>query len=210
MKHIKSILALVLVVVLLTGCGAGLKLEDLTGKWTMTCQSDLTEATYLLDMIDLYAEERTHVDLNSLEYVLTVEFTADGGYAFNYDVEATKACVRSFYEGVMDALYENRTTLNSVYETTFDDLSREEFNQFYASLYGASSYELLLDSFAEYAYDYTALAEPLETGTFKIVGTSLMCTITGETEAQALGCELDGDTLKLIYSDAEEIYTRAN
>ena len=208
MKHIRSIVAVVLVAVLLCGCGAGLKLEDLTGKWAMTAMHDQEEATYLLDMLDLYAEERKLVDLDSLNYVLMVEFGSDGSYSFAYDVDANKACVREFYLGVMDALYEGRASLGGVYEADLEPMTREEFNQFYADVYGVASYEFLMDRFVEYAYDYDALAEPMETGTFKIVGDALMCTITGETEGASMGCELSGDSLKLIYADGEEVYTR--
>ena len=205
MKHIRSVVALVLVAALLCGCGAGVKMEDLTGKWALTAQHEQEEATYLLDMLDLYAEERALVDLNSMTYVLVAEFGPDGSYSFAYEVEANKECVRQFYMGVMDALYEGRATLSDVYETDLESMSREEFNQFYADVYGVASYEFLMDRFVEYAYDYDALAEPVETGTFKIVGKALMCTITGETEAESLGCELEGDTLKLTYADGSYV-----
>lgn len=208
MKHIKSIVAVLLVAVLLCGCGASIKAGDLAGKWTMREQSPQDEATYLLDVIDLYTEERALVDLDSLDYVLAVEFSEDGSYSFYYDVEANKECVREFYTGVMDVLYENRAIIGELYETDMGAMTRDEFNQFYVDLYAVASYEFLMDSFVDYAYDYDALAEPLETGTYKIVGDSLLCTITGETEASSIGCELEGDSLKLIYVDGEENYTR--
>lgn len=208
MKHIRSALALLLVVVLLCGCGAGVKMEDLTGKWEMKSQSPEDEVIYMLDALDLYAEERALVDMGSLNNVLIAEFGTDGSYSFTYDVEANKECVREFYQGVMDALYEGRATLGSAYGIDMEPLTREEFNQFYVEVYGVASYEFLLDRFVENAYDYEALAEPVETGTFKIVGDTLMCTITGEDSAAGMGCELSGDTLKLIYTDGEEVYTR--
>lgn len=208
MKHIKSVLALMLAVLLLCGCGASVSADDLAGKWSLTAQSPEDEATYLLDSIDLYDEERAYVDMGSLNYVIVAEFGSDGSYSFAYDVDANKACVRAFYEGVMDALFENRAALSELYGTDLGAMTREEFNQFYASLYGETSYEVLMDGFVEYAYEYSVLAEPLETGTFKMVGSTMMCTITGETEAEGMGVKLDGDTLTLTFSDGEEVYTR--
>lgn len=208
MKHIRSIVAVLLVAVLLCGCGAGVKMEELTGKWEMVSQSPEEEVAYMLDTMDLYAEERALVDMSSLKNVLIAEFGPDGNYSFTYDAEANKACVREFFIGVMDALYEGRATLGTAYGTDLEPMTREEFNQFYVEIYGVASYEFLLDRFAEYAYDYESLAVPVETGTFKIVGDTLMCTITGETEAAGMGCELSGDTLKLTYTDGEEVYTR--
>lgn len=208
MKHIRSIVAVLLVAVLLCGCGAGLNQEELAGKWAMTEKHEQSEAIYLLDMLDLYAEERTLVDLDSLTYVFMVQFGTDGSYSFYYDVEANQACVREFYLGVMDALYEGRATLSDVYGADLEPLTRDEFNQFYADVYGVASYEFLMDRFVENAYDYEALATPVEAGTYKIVGSSLYCTPEGGEDSGSIGCELSGDTLTLTYSDGEEVYTR--
>lgn len=208
MKHMKIILALVLTAALLCGCGAGLKIGDLAGEWTMTAPADEEEAGYLMDMIELYDEERAFVDATSLEYVASVKFDEEGNYSFHYDVEANKECVRAFYAGVVEALFENRAALTDIYGTDVNDMTLEEFQAFYGLTYGFASYDIMMTRFVDNAYDYTVLAEPLETGTFKIVGNSLLCTITGQTESESLGCELEGDTLKLIYADAEEVYTR--
>lgn len=206
MKHLKLILVLTLVMAMLWGCGGSASAEDLAGEWHMTIPCPQEDATYLLDIMDLYAEERAFVDLGSMNYILAASFSADGSYSFVYDVEANKACVRAFYEGVMTALYENRAELTDLYGEEAVAMSREEFEQLYAEAYGMVSFEFLMNSLVEYAYDYEALAEPLEEGTFKIVGSNLMCTTDGETSS--IGFALDGDTLTLSYSDGEEVYTR--
>lgn len=206
MKHLKLILVLTLAMALLCGCGGGVSAEELAGEWNMTIPCPQEDATYLLDSMDLYAEERAFVDLGSLNYVLAANFTADGSYSFVYDVEANKASVRAFYEGVMTALYDNRAELTSVYGDEVVDMTREEFDQFYADAYGMASIEVLMNNLVEYAYDYDALGEPLEEGTFTIVGSNLMCTVDGETSS--IGFKLEGDTLTLTYVDGEEVYTR--
>ena len=208
MKHMKIILALTLALVLLTGCGGGAAAADLAGEWTMRVPCPQEDVTYLLDSLDLYAEERAFVDLGTMAYVLNVSFTEDGSYCFAYDVEANKACVREFYEGIMTALYDNRAELTGLYGEEVTAMAREEFNQFYADLYGMASYEFLMTSLVDNAYDYEALALPIEEGTFAIVGSNLMCTPTGDAEAGSIGFELEGDTLTLSYSDGDEVYTR--
>lgn len=208
MKNIKIILALTLALVLLAGCGGGVTAEDLAGEWTMTVTSTEDDVTYLMDSMDLYEEERAFVDMSSMNDVLIATFGADGSYSFVYEVEANKACVRAFYEGVITALFDNRAELTALYGEEVADMTREEFDQFYAEIYGMTDMATLVDELVEYAYDYEALAEPIEVGTFKIVGSNLMCTIEGETEVGSIGFKLDGDTLTLTYSDGEEVYTR--
>lgn len=215
MKKIKTLLVLCLVSVLVAGMFCGCentqaKMEALSGTWTLTAADSEEQATILLEAIDLYEEEIALVDLGSLNYVQIVEFDMDGNYRFAYDVEGIKACVHEFYTGVFDALYEGRTSLNEVYGVEFDDMSQDEFRAGFADMYGAANYDTMIDQFTEYAYDYTALAEDLETGTYTIVGDSIMCTIAGETQAEALGYAIDGDSLTLTYADAEEVYTKAN
>ena len=209
MKHIKLFLALALIAALLCACGGNARAEELVGTWQMTAQDSADEVTYLMDWMDLYDEERALVDMNSLNYVLVAEFTADGNYSFTYDAEANKACVSEFYHGVMDALYEGRATLSELYETDLEAMTREEFNKFYAEdVYGMESYDALMEELAAGAYDYSVLGEPVETGTYKVVGFTIMCTVTGETEAEGIGFKLDGDTLTLTYTDGEEVYSR--
>lgn len=214
MKRVKNILILCLAVVmvagLLAGCGESTadKVAALSGKWTMTVTDP--EAQAVLEAIDLYEEEIALADLTALQYVQTVEFDAELNYSFGYDMDATKELLRQFYNTTFDALYEGRTSLNAVYEMEFDAATKEEFLQFYADLYGSPDYETLINDFVENAYDYTVLSEPFETGTYTIRGNAILCTITGETEAESLGYAIDGDTLTLTYVDGEEVYTKAN
>ena len=215
MKTIKRILALSLAALLVMGLFAGCeseadKIAVLAGTWTMVGQDSEEEAKELLENIDLYEEEIAMADLTTLTYKPNVVFTAEKTYHFVYDVEGTIACVREFFVETFAALYEGRATLNEVYGQEFDQMTEAEFQQFYADLYSAENFETLMDQMAEGAYNYEKMAEPWETGTYSIKGDDIMCTITGETQAEALGYSIENDELTLTYSDAVEVYTRAN
>ena len=211
--RIFGIVAAAVVAVLLfavfSGNGSDGKTEPLVGTWQMIAQDSPEEAAYLMDYMALYDEEKELVDPSILNYAMVAEFTAEGSYSFAYDVEGTKDCVAEFYRGVMDALYEGRAGLSELYGTDLESMTQEEFNEFYAvDIYGMDSFEALIAELAETAYDYAVLEEPLETGTYKVVGFNIMCTVEGETEAEGIGFAFEGENLKLTYSDGEELYTR--
>jgi len=214
MKQMRKILAAAVAVLMaagiLSGCSllGGIKLEELEGTWCMVKEDTREEAMSLLENIEAYEEEIALADLDSLEYVKVVHFASNKTYYYGYDVEGTKACVRDFYDRYFNALYQGRSTLNEAYGEVFDDMSQAEFRQYYAELYGYTDYIELLDTFAEIAYDYEALEDPTETGTFQISGDEILCTITGENVEEAMGVKLDADTLTLTYIDGVEVYTR--
>lgn len=215
MKKFNKILLLVLVAVMVAGLFAGCetaaqKLEKLAGTYVMTADGTEEQAEILLENIDLHEEEIAVVDLTSLDYVQIVEFTTEKTYRFAYDVDGTKECVHTFFDGVFADLYDNRSVLNDTYAQDFDSMSEAEFQQFYADLYGFEDFTTLINEMTENAYDWDALGEDWETGTFTISGSDIMCTISGETRAEALGYKLDGTTLTLTYADGTEVYTRIN
>lgn len=217
-KAIVLTLAAVMVAGILSGCGlvgsllgsllSGLKIEDLEGTWVAVVADTREEASALLENIEAYEEEIALADLDSLQYVKVVHFDSDKTYYFGYDVEATKACVRDFYDRYFDALYEGRTTLNEAYGEVFDGMNRVDFQQYYAEIYGYDDYDKMLDTFAESAYNYESLEEPMETGTFRISGGDILCTITGSSLEEELGVSLEDGILTLIYVDGIEAYTR--
>ena len=196
---------------LLTACSAR-KAEDITGIWALEAQDTQVQAQALLLDVEAYTEELALADLDSLKYVKVAEFCEDGTYQFRIDAQGTKACVRSFFDGYFQALYEGRATLNEAYNMTFDEMTREEFLQFYADIYEKENYQVLLDDFAETAYDYEGLSVPTR-GTYKVTGGLVRCTKDGAGEASTLKAERSGENgeyLILTYSDGEEIYTRVN
>lgn len=212
------ILVIALTAGMLCGCGSlvdmfsgSSRYEALAGTWSCVVDDSESEARALLDFIEAYEDEIAAADLTSLKFVKTVTFNADKTYRFGYDIEGTKACVRDFYDRFFNGLYDVRGTLNDDYGMDFDSMSKEEFLAFYAELYGYAYYEDLLDALSEEVYDYASLAaNGIETGTFTINRNQILCTITGETEAESMDYSIKGNTLTLGYMDGTEVYTKVN
>lgn len=215
MKRMKNVLSLVLVCLMLAGLLAGCgdntaeKMEALSGTWVLTRPDSEEQARALLEDIDFFEEEIALADLTSLKEVKKLELAYSGDYSFSYDVDGLWDCVYRFYAGVFDALYEGRTSLEGLYEdVSLADMSREEFQVYYASLYSYSDFEDMLNYFTDIAYDYEGLEEPWETGTFHLDRDRIVMLITGETEEEYVIYTLEEGVLTLTYSDGEEEYTR--
>jgi len=193
----------------LIGCAFGPSMEDIAGKWERTADDTPEQAMVLLESIDFYGEEIACVDLNALDYVHTVEFSADGTYRFAVDAAGTKNCVKAFYRGVFEDLYGNRGSLDGIYDMKLSVLTQEEFNLFYAGLYGCEDFETFLNVITENAYHYEGFAEPTETGRYRIAGGMLYCTITGDSREESLGFRLEEDELTLTFADATQVFYRA-
>lgn len=185
------------------------KIDQLAGVYT-TLEDNTDGVQDLLSLVDLAQEELALTSGVELKLVKLVEFTQNRDYRFSYDAEQSKQQVRAMYADALDAIYQGRTTLTALYGDEIATATQEEFQQFYAELYRLTSYDELLDALADNAFDYDALSEDYETGTYTIEGKKILCTITGESEAEYLEYKLDGDTLTLTYSDMVETYTRAN
>jgi len=209
-KFLKILLIIVVLIVaaVIIGMNSAKKMDILDGSYSAILPDSEEEAMSLMEYIEAYEEEIALADLTSLEYAKLAVFTDDGYYSFGYDVEGTKACVRQFLDRYFNALYLGRTTLNSAYGTTFDDMTWDEFSQFFAELYSAENYDALLDSLASGAYDYDGMEEPWETGTYSIRQGRIYCIIEGETEEEFIDYKLEGDALTLEYSDATQHFTR--
>ena len=177
--------------------------EQLMGTWKMVAQDSQAQARILLENIDMYEEEIALADLNSLDYVWMYEFTQDR-YRQYEDVASAKACVRAFYEGFFEDLYENRAAVDELYDDDLSGMSWDEFGTFYAGLYSRSSYEELISHFVSVAYSYEEWTD-LNSGTYEIDGDFI---VVGENET--IGFTVSGDTLTLRYSDGVEVYTKVN
>ena len=184
------------------------KIEALAGTWIATISETESVAQTLLENIDLYPEEIACVDLTTFKSVKILKFTTDQTYQYAWDPDGTRACAREFYEGVFNSLYENRASLGQLYEVDFDSLSKEEFLQFYADLYVADDFPALLDKLADNCFDYEALAEPDEEGTFAIDGNFIDMTILGESKVESVEYTLGGGVLMLTYVNTVEVYSR--
>ena len=197
-------LFLVIVMALTTFCACESreeKMQALSGTWLMIQDESPAQARLLLENIDLYEEEIAVADLNSLDYAWVYEFDAEGNYRQTEDVEHNKACVRSFYAGVFDALYENRETFADSYEVDIVNMTQEEMEQFYADMYGYDTFAALMDRFVENAYDYDS-RQDLQNGTYTIDDDMIV------TDLGTIVYEIQGDALILRYSDGVEFYTR--
>lgn len=212
MKKFAKILTLVLTVLLavsmLTACeSVEEKYAALAGTWIMIEQDSEEQAMVLLENIDLYEEEIALADKNSLQYAWTFEFDTEGNICQTQPVEENKALVREFYTGVFNAFYENRTTLDDLYEDDLSAMSQEEFEQFYATLYGFETFEELIDQFTENAYKYDEWTD-LRKGTFTFNGDKLEIIDTVEIGTYHIGYKVEGNTLTLTYADGVEVYTK--
>lgn len=185
------------------------KIDQLAGVYT-TLEDNTDSVSDLLSLVDLSQEELALTGGVELKLVKLVEFTQNRDYRFSYDAEQSRQQVRAMYADALDAIYQGCATLTALYGDEIATATQEEFQQFYAELYGLTSYDELLDALADNAFDYDALSEDYETGTYTIEGKKILCTITGESEAEYLEYKLDGNTLTLTYSDMVETYTRAD
>ena len=208
-KYMSVALVAALLVSLLAGCSLfGLSKDDVLGTWVTVKPDTQEEAMGLLENIDAYEEEIALADVHCLEYVKIVEFRENGTYYFRYDVEGTKACVRDFYDTYFNALFEGRATLEEAYGEDFVSMTQAEFRQYFATIYGYTDYIEMLDDFAQIAYDYEALEEPMETGTYSVEGDQILTTVSGEYKEEAMGAKLEDGVLTLTYVDGVEVYTK--
>lgn len=212
MKKSVRILAILLTILLtvsmLCGCqSTEEKYAALSGTWIMYEQDSEEQVMVLLESIDLYEEEIALVDMNSLRYAWTFEFDTAGNIRQCQPVEENKALVREFYTGMFDDFFENRASLDGVYETELSAMSREEFEQFYAELYTFSSFEELMDQLVENAYYYDEW-EDLRRGTFTFKGNNIVVNDTVENDTYNIGYKIEGNTLTLSYIDGVEVYTK--
>lgn len=208
----KKLIALLLVLAMalsLTACGFP-SMEDLCGTWVMDLPQDADTAKTMLENMEFYPEEIELIDLETLNFVMIVEFNEDKTYRYAFDVDATKVKIRQFYADAIEALYNGRESLVDTYGTDIVDMTQDEFEQAYAELFSETSIDSLLDYFVENCADYDILAEDLERGTFRLVAGSILCIVEGETQEEKLEFTVEGDTLTLIYVDGEEVYTRQN
>lgn len=200
-------LLLTMALSLFAGCGMlDNRMDELAGTWV--CVLDDDEAVLVLESIDMYPEEIALADLDSLKCVKKVTFNEDKTYSFSYDAEATWQYVYNFYVEFFADLCTNRALLSELYGVDMAAMSDVEFYQFYADMYGAADLETMITNFTDGCYDYELLAQPYETGTFRFDGDDLLCTIDGETTAEALGFAVSGRFLTLTYADGVEEYVK--
>lgn len=184
------------------------KIDKLAGRWETQTEADMENMSDLLLNWDFYPEELELAEDVKLYIPTIIELNENRVYRVYIDGEIFRSCVCEMFDGVLDALYDGREKLVDTYGEVVMTMTRDEFRQAYAEMYELSSDRELIDVFADSAYDYEEISEPIERGTFTVEGKKVYFTITGETEAEYASYQLSGDTLTLTFVDGVEVYTR--
>lgn len=183
------------------------QIDKLAGTYVTEEQFDAADVEELLADYDFYTEEIALVDLDGLYINKYVQFTEDKTYTFYYDVDTFKARVEDMFRDAFADMYAGRSQLSAVYETDMAAMSEAEFQSFYAGLYNQATFEDLISILTRDAYNYSALEEDTEIGTFTIDDGKILCTIQGTYTAESMGYELKDGTLTLHFSNKDEVYT---
>ena len=207
-----KLVALLLAVVMLIGlCGCGgPDLEPMYGTWTLVEYMDEDVVVTALEALDFYESEIAIAEKSGFGIVKHATFSEDGSYSLSYDYDTTYAMMLMYFDQLLNDLYDNRDQLTLDYGETIMDMSKEEFLQAYAELFGLGSYEDLLVLYADNCMDYSVLEDASEVGTFEPgdADDEILCKVDGIGEAEILRFTVDGDVLTLIYSDGTEVYNR--
>ena len=204
-KQICIVLALVLTLSL-TGCSL-LPGNPLVGAWVCRTEESAEYTRELLESFDLYEEEIALIQ-TPLYTVKHLTLNRDKTYSYATRQETEAACLREFIYAIFDEMYAGRASLSDCYEWDMSGLSKEEFLQFYASLYEMTDFDALVTLWIENSG--TAIGE-YETGTYQIRFGKIHMNMADSEEGDGyVTYLLEGDTLTLTYSNSVEVYTRAS
>jgi hypothetical protein len=205
MKKLIAMLLCCLLIGSLAACETVDYVAQVEGTWICAVEQPKQKLELMKNM-ELFEEEVALVEAK-LFTAKTVTFNSDKTYYFAEDPDRVKAHLRNFYSDLFDDLYEGRATLAECYDTDISQLSKEEFYQFYAELYGAESYEALIPQLAENTYDYDTFGK-IEEGTYGIGSKGITVDTEGTEDDGTIKYTLEDGVLTLVYSDSTEVYTR--
>lgn len=199
-------IALVLLFALtLTACDSLLPQKQLIGTWTCRTEESREYSLALLENFDMYEEELALVQ-TPLYTVRYLTFNQDKTYSYATRPETEEACLREFFQGAFDDLYENRESISACYDWDMSALSKEEFLAFYAALYETEDFDALMNLWLESAG--TTIGQ-YETGTYRIILSKIhMNADDGDDSDGYVTYQLEDNILTLTYGDAVEIYTK--
>ena len=207
MKRIVSlILALLALSCCLYGCGST---PDLTGRWEAVSYYDSDSVLEEFEAFDLYEEEIALLDPAGMGICDVLVLNEDMTYTITYDAAKSMALVEEYYRGVFATLYENRAQLEEVYGEDFTSMTEDEFQLFYATMYGASSFDSLIYMFVGTLDDYAYLEEDPEVGTYRVTLNRIYFTIDGTSTEEYVTFSLDDGSLSVDYTDNTVTYTKA-
>ena len=202
-------LILALAVLFCSGCSTTQKkIEEIAGTWSATQPDTRDWAKNLLEAMEAYDEELALAELDSLRYALQIHFDEEMNYSFQYDAEGTTACVKQFLRGYFDNLYEGRETLEEAYGMDFADMTQEEFDLFYANLYGYDDMDALIEEFSQDVFDDSAMTEVWKSGTYTIVKDRILLTAEGEENPEQITYSVTENELTLAFADETVVCTR--
>lgn len=209
MRKIASVFLAVLILIGLCGCGSGGKrAEMLQGTWECQKYFDGDAMLEVFVHMDLYEEEIALLDPAGIGYVESITFRPDMTYTIGCDTEQSVALAEQYFRDAMNTFYEHREELNICYGVSFGVMDQDNFNQFYANLYGVSDYEALIDMFVESTVDPAYLEEGTEHGVFRVTGRRIYCTADGESQSQYIPYSFEDDVLTLGFYLGDVEYTR--
>ena len=208
----KKIITLSLAVLLLCCClaGCGGSNVDLSGRWESVFYYDSDSVLAELEALEFYEEEIALLDPSTMGIQEVLLLNEDMTYTITCDAEKSMALVEEYYRNVFAAFYENREQLQELYGEDFVSMTEDEFNQYYAQLYGAASFDVLIDMIVGEEADYAYLEEDPEVGTYRISLNRIYFTIDGTSEEEYVSFRTGEDgSLTLEYTDSTVVYTKA-
>ena len=186
---------------------AGPEPEGIEGTWIALTVDDQEDTRAFLESMEFYEEEIALIDLDSMKTSLKLQLNADGTYEMGVDVQGTEEAMGEFFDGMMKSLYVGRMSLAQIYGEELATMTRSQFDQYYAELFGLATYDEFRLAFID-SVDYESLAANPETGTYTVDGSEIHFTIDGTTESEYADFVLEDGKLTVTYSDTVVEYTR--
>lgn len=210
----KKMLSLSLVVLMLLAvlCGCSNneeRIAEIAGTWESIDYFTGSSVEQLLYDMDLYEEEVALLDTSTMRIVDVIVFNTDGTYTITSDVDKTLAAVEQYYRDAFNTFYTNRAQLESCYDEDLESMTIEEFQQFYADLYGREDFDALIAMFVNSTTDEEHLTSDEENGTFRMTSSRIYFSINGTQEEEYVTYSLSGNVLALNFSDGINTYNRA-
>lgn len=184
---------------LITNLFAPGKINKLAGTYYCQEHVEAETAEKILVNNDFYEEEIALADLNSLYRPRYIEFDTDKNYSFYVDANGYRSNVMAFLRQTYDRMYDNRSQLAGLYDVDLVSMSRDEFLNFYAGLYGQTSFDAMIELLSS-VYDYTEMGS-VERGTYTVKGSDILTKVGGLGKEESIGYRISGDTLTLTFSD---------
>ena len=205
----KKLIALLLILTMIcTFAGCDNKMDALCGEWEMVTYLDTATATDTLELLEFYPEEIAMLDATSMGFVMIVEFNEDKTYRFAFDVEASDAMMEDYFRNCITTLYDNRASLVDTYGESILEMSKSDFQQFYAEMFSLPNFDALIDYFMDTALDHDYMRKDIEKGTFYLMGDEIIVTPNGASEKESITFDVDGNVLTLTYADGVEVYNK--